>query len=192
MAPHEPGGDDPVSASTAERSAPRLDEPIDPDVDVTADPATGRRVWPHRRRRSRRRHRYVLASVAAGGALGTAARYGLETAFPTDLAHFPWTTLWINLAGCLLLGVVLYIVFERRLPSPRLRPFLAIGVLGGFTTFSTFAVEVAQRAPDHARIAVAYLAVSLVGGPLAVLAGSAAVRRIYAMPSRTSRRRSSR
>jgi CrcB protein len=134
----------------------------------------------------------VLAAVAAGGALGTAARYGFETAFPTDLARFPWITLWINLAGCLLLGVVLYIVFERRPPSPLLRPFLAIGVLGGFTTFSTFAVEVAQRAPDHARTAAIYLAASLVGGPLAVLAGSAAVRRIYAMPSGMARRRSSR
>lgn len=191
MAPNEPGGDGPVSASAAPCSALPVEEPIDPDVDVTAGPTTGRRLVPHRRRRSRRRHGDVLAAVATGGALGTVTRYGLETAFPTDLRHFPWTTLWINLAGCLLLGVVLYIVFERRPPSRLLRPFLAIGVLGGFTTFSTFAVEVAQRAPDHARIAAAYLAVSLVGGPLAVLAGSAAVRRIYALPSRTAERRSS-
>lgn len=192
MAPNELGGDDPVNASTAATPALPVEEPIGPDADVTARPTTGPRLVPHRRRRSRRRHGDVLAAVAAGGAVGTLARYGLETAFPTDLANFPWTTLWINLAGCLLLGVVLYIVFERRPPSRLLRPFLAIGVLGGFTTFSTFAVEVAQRAPDHVRIAAAYLAVSLVGGPLAVLAGSAAVRRIYAVPSRSAERRSSR
>lgn len=192
MARHEPGGENPVSAATAARSAPCVKEPIDPDVDVTADPATGRRVWPHRRRRSRRRHRDVLAAVAAGGAVGTVARYGLEVAFPTNLAHFPWTTLWVNLVGCVLLGVVLYIVFERRPPSPLLRPLLAIGVLGGFTTFSTFVVEVVQRASDHPRTAALYLAASVVGGPLAVLAGSAAVRRIYARPSRTTRTRSSR
>ena len=158
------------------------DGPLDPDT-VRAEPAAGpRRQLPRRRRRSRRRHGDVVTAVGVGGSIGALARYGLDTAFPVGDGRFPWTTLGVNLGGCAALGIVLYIVFERRPPSRLLRPFLAIGVLGGFTTFSTFAVEVVQRAQHHPAIAVAYLAASVIGGPIAVLTGSASTRRIYARP----------
>lgn len=164
------------------------DEPVDPDLDAD-DRAPARRSgaparslrWPHRRRRSRR-HRDVLAAVGAGGALGALARYGIELAFPVTTTEFPWPTLAMNLGGSLLLGVVLFIVFERRPPNRLLRPFLAIGLLGGFTTFSTFAVEVVQRADTRPAIAATYLLASLVGGPTAVIVGGAVTRRIFARP----------
>ena len=170
--------------STAE--APGLvlpeDGPLDPDTE-RVETATGpRRPFPNRRRRSRRRHGDVVTAVGVGGSIGALSRYGLDVAFPVGDGRFPWTTLGINLGGCAALGIVLYIVFERRPPSRLLRPFLAIGVLGGFTTFSTFAVEIVQRAQHHPAIAVAYLAASVIGGPTAVLAGSESTRWVYARP----------
>lgn len=128
---------------------------------------------------SQRRHAAVVAAVGVGGAIGTLGRWGLSAAFPVRIERFPWTTLGINLAGSLVLGVVLYIAFERRPPSRLLRPFLAVGVLGGFTTFSTFAVEVVQRAQHHPSIAAGYVAASIVGGPVALVTGTATVRWIH-------------
>lgn len=141
-----------------------------------------------RRRRSRRRRAGVVTAIGVGGAVGTLGRYGLTAAFPVRVEQFPWTTLGINLGGSLVLGVVLYIAFERRPPSRLLRPFLAIGILGGFTTFSTLAVEVVQRAQHRPSIATAYLAASVVGGPLAVLTGAAAIRWIYTRPPRRQKK----
>ncbi|WP_306839667.1 fluoride efflux transporter FluC [Catenuloplanes nepalensis] len=74
----------------------------------------------------------VVGVVAAGGALGAAARYAVAVAWPG-----PWTTVVINVAGCLAIGAVLARIADR----PLLRPFVATGVLGGFTTFSTFAMQ---------------------------------------------------
>ena len=125
-----------------------------------------------------------MTAIGVGGAIGALGRYGLTVAFPVSAEGFPWTTLGINLGGSLVLGVVLCIAFERRPPSRLFRPFLAIGVLGGFTTFSTVAVEVVQRAQHRPAIATAYLAASVIGGPLAVLAGAAAIKWIYTTPPR--------
>ncbi len=183
------GGPPVTTAASETQSAAST---VDPDLDGPADRPLRRGGWLHRRRRSRRRHADVVAAVGVGGALGTLARYGLDRAFPVAISRFPWTTLAINLTGSFLLGLVLYIVFERRPPSRLLRPFLAIGVLGGYTTFSTFAVEVAQRAPHHAGTAIIYVAVSIVLGPVAVLAGTLATRRIYTRPSTRPERRRSR
>ena len=91
-----------------------------------------------------------LAVVAVGGVLGALARASISTAVPHhDPAAWPWATFVTNLLGCLLLGVVLAWVDVRRTgwlsSHPRrarlARPLLASGVLGGFTTFSTFSVE---------------------------------------------------
>ncbi len=79
----------------------------------------------------------ALAAVAAGGAVGSLARYGIGLGLPS-----PWSTLAINVTGCLLIGVLLVALTERRSAHPLLRPFLATGVLGGYTTFSTYTVDV--------------------------------------------------
>ena len=111
----------------------------------------------------------VLLAVALGGGLGTCARYELELAFaPTTPPALPWVTLLINLVGSFALGLVLTLVLDVWPPTRYVRPFVGIGILGGFTTFSTFAVESA-RLMGHGQevLALGYVAVSLVGGVLA-------------------------
>ena len=113
---------------------------------------------------------YLLA--AAGGALGALARWGVAVALPRSSGQWPWATLVVNLSGCLLMGVLLAVLAARRPDDDRLRTFLGAGVLGGFTTFSAFAVEGADllRA-GFPILAGAYVAVSVLGGLLAVALG---------------------
>ena len=118
--------------------------------------------------RTRISWRSALA-VAAGGALGAAARYGVTRAWPTPQHGFPWATLAMNVVGCLAIGLLLGV--ER---GPLLRAFLGTGVLGGFTTFSTYAVETGDLAP---RAAVTYALVTLVAALVATRRGLLAVRR---------------
>jgi CrcB protein len=113
---------------------------------------------------------YLLAAV--GGALGALARWGVATALPSSPAGWPWATLLVNLTGCLLIGVLLAVLLARFPASARLRPFLGTGVLGGFTTYSTFAVDtVVLVDAGHQAMAVGYVVASVLGGVLAVVAG---------------------
>ncbi|MBW0115206.1 fluoride efflux transporter CrcB [Pseudonocardia abyssalis] len=86
----------------------------------------------------------ALAAVAVGGAAGALGRHGLGLAFPHPAGGFPWATFAINVTGCLLLGVLIVLVTERRAAHPLVRPLLGTGVLGGYTTFSTYAVDAHQ------------------------------------------------
>lgn len=85
---------------------------------------------------------YALV-VGSGGFLGALARYGLSGLVhrQTPLATFPYGTLVVNLVGCLAIGVVAGLVESRQLFGPEFRAFALIGILGGFTTFSTFGYE---------------------------------------------------
>jgi CrcB protein len=113
---------------------------------------------------------YLLAAL--GGALGALARWGMAAALPSSPGGWPWATLLVNLTGCLLIGVLLAVLLARFPSSPWLRPFLATGVLGGYTTWSTFAVDtVALVDAGRAAVAGAYVAASVLGGVLAVVAG---------------------
>ncbi len=114
----------------------------------------------------------ALAAVSAGGVLGALARYGLAVAWPHHGGSFPWPTFLVNVSGCLLIGALMVTVPHR----PLLRPFLGVGVLGGYTTFSAYAVE-ALRATSPG-IALAYLATTLCGAILAVWAGATAAERL--------------
>jgi fluoride exporter len=118
-----------------------------------------------------------VAAIAAGGSLGTLARYGVNRGLITPALGFPWSTFAVNVAGSLLLGLIVTLVVERWSPTRFVRPFAAIGFCGGFTTFSTLMVELSQRV-QHGRIALAglYLVASVVSGLLAVLAGMALAR----------------
>jgi CrcB protein len=113
---------------------------------------------------------YLLAAI--GGALGAFARWVVAGALPRSSGDWPWATLAVNLGGCLLIGVLLAVLAARRPDDEHLRTFLGAGVLGGFTTFSAFAVEAADllRA-DAPGLAAAYVAVSVLGSLLAVAAG---------------------
>ncbi|WP_369257499.1 fluoride efflux transporter CrcB [Geodermatophilus amargosae] len=118
---------------------------------------------------------YVLAAV--GGALGALARWGVAGVLPSPGGGWPWATLLVNLTGCLLMGVLLGALAGRDPEPAWARPFLAVGVLGGYTTYSAFAVEVVDLADAGAVArALGYVLVSVLGGVLAVAAGVRAVR----------------
>jgi len=97
----------------------------------------------------------LLLAVAAGGALGSVARWWMagwvqRRVAPTvgALALFPLGTLAVNLAGCFLIGFAATLLQERLTVAPELRLLVLVGVLGGFTTFSTFGYETAELVRD--------------------------------------------
>ena len=123
--------------------------------------------------------------AALGGAVGALAHWAAATALTSSPGGWPWATLLVNLTGCLLLGLLIAVVAVR-LPEARWpRPFLAVGVLGGFTTFSAFAVEVVEQVDAGAALlAAAYVLASVVGGIGAVALGARAGQ---ALTERTAR-----
>lgn len=122
-----------------------------------------------------------VVAVGLGGALGAGVRWAVLTS-KGEGGLFPWPLLAVNIAGSILLGVLL----AEEWTHPRARLLLhdagAIGFCGGMTTFSTFAVEVAALLDDdHLRMAVAYAAASIVGTLAGVVAGAAGLRQVRAL-----------
>jgi fluoride exporter len=131
----------------------------------------------------------VLSVVALGGGSGSVARYLVSQAVPAHLGHFPWATFLINISGCFLLGLLMVFVLDVWPPSRYLRPFLGVGFLGGYTTFSTFAVELRDLAGRGAwTLADAYALDSLAGGVAAVWGGMTLARVIAGLPLRRERK----
>ena len=116
----------------------------------------------------------TLAYVALGGALGALARYGISGWVYDRMGEsFPWGTLVVNLVGCLALGLVIRWLQVSAL-SPEVRPFLTIGVLGAFTTFSTFSYETVALLQEGQWLrAGLYMGGSVVLGLIAMVAGMA-------------------
>ena len=122
-----------------------------------------------------------VVAIAAGGSLGTLARYGIGRALGGSGRSFPWSTFVVNMAGSFLLGLIVTLVVERWPPTRYVRPFVVIGFCGGFTTFSTMVVDVAQRG-QHGQIGLAagYLTTSVVAGVGAAVLGMAVARGSWA------------
>lgn len=119
----------------------------------------------------------MIVVVGIGGALGSMARYGLAWALPVSDGQIPWATLTANVTGCLLIGILMVLITEVQPVHRLVRPFLGVGVLGGFTTFSTYAVEVrGLYTGDHLALAAGYLVGSVLLALTAVLAGSTVTR----------------
>ncbi|MGW1762732.1 fluoride efflux transporter FluC [Streptomyces sp. NPDC002073] len=140
---------------------------VDPDVDLHVPAQRAEPRAP------------VLAAVSAGGVLGALARYGLGLLWPAAPGAFPWTTLGINVAGCALIGVLMVLVGGGgRWAHPLVRPFLGTGVLGGFTTFSTYAVDFARLLDRGAAgTALAYAGLTVAGALGAVWSAAVLTRR---------------
>jgi fluoride exporter len=142
---------------------------VAPDRRVSA-PAAGsspRSVWT------------VLGAISVGGALGSLGRYALSSAFPHEPAAFAWATFGVNASGCLLMGVLMALVEEIWSGRRLVRPFLGVGVLGGFTTFSTYSLDANLILADGAvHTALAYVAGTVLVAPVAVWVGATATRRM--------------
>ncbi len=111
----------------------------------------------------------LLALIALGGALGAVLRYAVSAWAPTAAGTFPWATFAINVVGALGLGLLhAYVPAHPRLPR-RVRAVLGAGLLGGFTTFSTYAEEArALLVAGHDTLALLYLLGTLAAAVLAV------------------------
>ena len=124
-----------------------------------------------------------LLIVAAGGALGAVARYGVgvwaQRLLPT--AQWPWATLTVNVVGGLLMGLLAgWLAFRGGAHSESLRLFAAVGVLGGFTTFSAFSLEAALMI-ERRQLAMAggYVAASVLLSIAALFIGLMVARRAF-------------
>lgn len=163
MRPHErPDGHDAFSAAheqlNEEGERDLLDEPVLPLLGLSAG---------------------TLAAVFIGGAVGTVSRYLLEAHHPTASGAFPWVTLLINLTGSLAIGFLVPLTEHAAPKAPLLRPLALIGFLGGWTTYSTLAVEATLLGKNGDIAAcVAYLAATVAGGLALVVFGHAAGRRL--------------
>ncbi len=120
----------------------------------------------------------VVLWVAAGGALGSAARHMVNVWSGRILgADFPWATLFVNVAGCFTLGLLVELMTLKLNVSNDIRAFLTTGILGGFTTFSAFSLDFALLVERKTYgLAVAYAASSVIVSLLAVFAGLYLVR----------------
>jgi CrcB protein len=136
-----------------------------------SNPQTAGRV---RARTAALRHDWdVLVVIAAGGVAGAEARYGVSLAVPHTDRQFPWSTLIINVSGCLAIGVLMVLLLELTSPHRLARPFLGVGLLGGYTTYSTFSVEAERLVRAHRPgLALWYVTATVLGCMLAVWIGT--------------------
>jgi CrcB protein len=113
-------------------------------------------------------------AVALGGVVGCCARYGVTQAVQTFYGrNFPLATLIINVSGCLIMGFLFYATLERVSVTPSMRVAILTGVLGGFTTFSAFAMETLLLAEGGKLVhAVLYVTLSVGLCLLAVYLGA--------------------
>lgn len=121
---------------------------------------------------------YHLLLVAIGGAVGASLRHltGLAT-MRLFGSGFPWGTLAVNIVGSFAMGAFVELLARRLGASNELRLFVATGILGGFTTFSSFSLDFAALFERGAQaIAFGYVAVSVIGALLAIFAGMWLVR----------------
>lgn len=120
----------------------------------------------------------MLLLASAGGAIGAGTRYLISEWFATKgLLGFPWATLFINVTGSALMGLTVGVLMSRAELPAELRVFLATGILGGYTTFSAFSLEIWQLFErGDVGAAVAYIGASVVLS-IAGLAGGIFVAR---------------
>ncbi len=133
----------------------------------------------------------LMITIAAGGAIGALARHAVSLVLPHGSGTFPVATLVTNAVGCLLIGALMVVLTEASARPHRLsRRFLGVGVLGGFTTFSTYAVEVEQLlATGRPWLAAAYLSGTVITALAAVQLGILTTRvTIRALRRRGARR----
>lgn len=127
---------------------------------------------------ARRLDLVAVVAVAAGGVLGAEARYAVSATWPQPVGDFPWGVIGVNAVGCLLIGVLAVLLDST---SSRLAwPFLAVGVLGGFTTFSTYALDALRLLDADRPVAALAYVVCTVLIALATVTLGASMTRMFA------------
>ena len=123
---------------------------------------------------------WTIGQVALGGALGASARYLAGIAALRILGHgFPWGTLAVNVFGSFLMGVLVIVLAQK--DATRLAPFLMTGVLGGFTTFSAFSLDVLTLVERGQTVTAGlYVLASVAVSLVAISAGIAMTRVVFA------------
>jgi CrcB protein len=163
-----------VNRSAGGDDQPAADPQFEPHADI--DPDVGR---DDRTARAGSASPALLGAIAAGGILGAEARYGLSLVLPHHDGQFPWSTVVINLTGCLLIGVLMTVLSAIPAPHRLARPFLGVGVLGGYTTYSGFAVDTQQLVLHHRPLlALGYVVLTVLAGASAVWSASALTARV--------------
>jgi CrcB protein len=125
----------------------------------------------------------ALVTVALGGVIGSLGRFAVGAALPHQGGAFPWATLVVNVTGAFAMGLLVAYLVDRPGVHRLARPFVGVGILGGWTTFSALAVDVVQL--GHAgreQAALVYVATTFLVGTLAVAAGSALGQRVWPGP----------
>ncbi len=157
-------------------------------------PEGGRGVGPFSARpsRPRRPRRWDVAlAIAAGGAAGGLGRWAVNEALPASPRGFPWETFVENVAGCFLLACAMVLLLDVLPPHRYARPFLGTGVLGGFTTFSTYTLDTRVLIEaGEGGLAMAYLFGSVAVGLMAVVAGLSLTRAVTGVVPPHQRRES--
>jgi fluoride exporter len=116
----------------------------------------------------------VAVAVAAGGALGALARYGLDRLVERrSFSVFPWSTFAINVSGCFVVGLVIGALVDRHHAPQWIRAALVVGFCGAYTTFSTFAQETLDlTAANDYSVALLNISASVIAGLVAVFLGN--------------------
>lgn len=124
--------------------------------------------------------------IAAGGAVGGGGRYLINAAVPASPGGFPWSTFLENITGCLLLGALMVFLLEVWPTTRYGRPFLGVGVLGGFTTFSTYTVDTdALLRGGQAPLALTYMFATVTVGLIATWLGLNVARLVAGITNET-------
>ena len=123
----------------------------------------------------------LLLLATIGGALGSGARHlvnvGMTRAFGP---HFPWATLTVNVAGSFLMGLLVDMILRRFGGSVEMRTFLATGILGGFTTFSAFSLDISNLiGRGDSASAMGYIVASVALSLVALYAGLALSKALF-------------
>jgi len=135
----------------------------------------------------------ILVVIAVSGALGSLARWALSEAFAQRGGHIAWSTWSANVSGAFMLGSLMVFVLDVWSTTRYVRPFVGVGVLGGYTTFSTYMLDTRTLlASGHAPAAFGYLFGTLLSGLLAVWAGVWSARACVVTAARLHRRRDER
>jgi CrcB protein len=158
------------------------DLPVNPDLGETRTPRLHHRAW------SVLRDQWdLLLCISAGGALGSVARWGVGEFVPHAVDRFAWSIFIDNVSGAFVLGLLMALVLEVWSTTRYVRPFVGVGLLGGYTTFSTYMLDAhSLLRAGEVPLMLGYLAATLAAGLVAVWAGIIVGRVLIVLATRST------